>query len=429
VTDYWERVKTVFGAALDVDPAGQEQVVRNLCGDDAGLGDEVRALLEAHRRRGVVDELAERLAEGDSAVSVDLPAPVRIGRYDVIDKIGQGGMAVVYKGHDPQLDRPVALKLMRSVRSPDREDRRQLMSEARAVAALDHPSIATLYEVGETETGRLFIAMAFYEGETLQERLARGPLPVAEAVRIAQQIASGLAAAHVRGITHCDLKPANVLLTRSGAVKLLDFGIARIAGDEETRGGELLGTRLYMSPEQLSGVGVDPRSDVWALGVVLYEMLTGERPSPGRLGAVRSGDPERLPSSRRGDLPLVLGRIVERALDPRLDERYRDGSEMAAAFAQWAERDEVQSARAPARLPAPVTSFLGREREIEHITRQLAGTRLVTLTGPGGTGKPAWHCRSHGTCASDMRMAPCSCRWRRSRIRGSCVQRSRAALA
>jgi hypothetical protein len=145
VTDHWDRVKTVFAAALDADFERQEQVLRDLCGDDAALRDEVRALLEAHGRRGVVDELAERLAEGDGAAPVEMPAPVRVGRYDVIDRIGQGGMAVVYKGHDARLDRPVALKLLRPARGPEGEGRRRLMIEARAAAALDHPSIATVY--------------------------------------------------------------------------------------------------------------------------------------------------------------------------------------------------------------------------------------------------------------------------------------------
>jgi non-specific serine/threonine protein kinase len=256
--------------------------------------------------------------------------------------------------------------------------------EARAAAVLDHPSIATIYEVGETETGCVFIAMAFYEGETLEERIARGPLPVAEAVRIAHQTASGLAAAHARGITHRDLKPANVLLTRSGLVKLLDFGIATMTGVEEPRDGNALGTIAYMSPEQLRGEKVDARADVWALGLVLYEMLTGERLSAGRLQGTPAGDPAWLPSSRRRDTPPALDRIVERALNPLVDERYRDGSELTAALAQW-DRDHARSA--PIRLPAPVTNFFGRERELADVTSRLVHVRLLTLTGPGGTGK------------------------------------------
>jgi non-specific serine/threonine protein kinase len=400
MTDHWDRVKTVFAAALDADSERQEQVLHALCGDDAGVRDEVLALLKAHRQRGFVDELAEQLAESDGMAPIDLCVPVRIGRYDVIEKIGQGGMAVVYKGHDSQLDRLVALKLLRPARSPEGEGRRRLMIEARAAAALDHPSIATVYEVGETEDGSMFIAMAFYEGETLQERIARGPLPVAEAVRIAQQVSSGLAAAHARGITHRDLKPANVVLTRSGSVKLLDFGIATMTGVDEPRDGDMLGTFAYMSPEQLRGEQVDARADVWALGLVLYEMLIGERLSAGRLQGIPVGDPTRLPSSRRRDTPPALDRIVERALNPLVDERFRDGSELTAALARW-EGDQARSADSThaVRLPAPVTNFFGRERETVDITRRLAGTRLVTLTGPGGTGKTrlalqiAWNLR------------------------------------
>ena len=389
MTDRWDRVKSVFAAALSADAEHQDHVLSDLCADDASLRDEVRTLLDAHGQRGFVDELTERLAECDGAAPVDIPVPVRIGRYDVIEKIGQGGMGVVYKGHDSQLDRLVALKLLPPARDLECEGRRRLMTEAKAAAALDHPSIATVYEVGETEDGRVFFAMAFYQGETLHERIAHGPLPVAEAVRIAHQIASGLAAAHARGITHCDLKPANVLLTRSGAVKLLDFGIAKIAGVDETRSGEVLGTLAYMSPEQLRGEIVDARADVWALGLVLYEMLTGEQPTAAGLRATMlADDPAPLPS-RRVDIPRELDGIVKRALSSLPEERYRDGSALTAALERWAEHNEAgrgDSART-VRLPAPVTTFFGREREIEDITRRLAGVRLLTLTGPGGTGK------------------------------------------
>jgi predicted ATPase/tRNA A-37 threonylcarbamoyl transferase component Bud32 len=394
VIDRWARVKTVFAAVLDAESERQPQVLHDLCGEDTVLRDEVQELLEAHGRRGFVDELAERLAEREDTAPTNSSVPARIGRYEVTERIGQGGMAVVYKGHDPRLDRYVALKLLRPARVSESDSRRRLVIEARAAAALDHPSIATIYEVGDTETGCVFIAMAFYEGETLQERIDSGPLPVADAVRIAHQIACGLAAAHAGGITHRDLKPANVLLTRSGSVKLLDFGIAKMTGVEEPRAGDVLGTLAYMSPEQLRGEKVDARADVWALGLVLYEMLTGERLSAGRLQGIPAGDPARLPSSRRRDTPPALDRIVERALNPLVDERYRDGSELTAALARF-EGDSAQAVR----LPAPVTNFFGRERETEDITRRLAGTRLVTLTGPGGTGKTrlalqiAWNLR------------------------------------
>jgi serine/threonine protein kinase len=367
VTDQWARVKAVFAAALDAGSERREGVLSELCAEDGGWRHEVRALLRAHGQRGLVDELAERLAGGDDAPPGDISAPARIGRYDVIEKIGQGGMAVVYKGYDSQLDRLVALKLVSPARDLECESRRQLLIEARAAAALDHPSIATVYEVGETEDGRVFLAMAFYQGETLQERIARGPLPVAEAVRIAQQIASGLAAAHSRGITHCDLKPANVLLTRSGAVKLLDFGIAKMAGVEQARSGELLGTLAYMSPEQLSGGIIDARADVWALGLVLYELLTGERATSAGMRAILAGAPARPPSSRRMDIPRQLYRIVERALSPALDERYRDGAELTVALEGWAGYEDASWAilRGPSDYRPRSRAFLdesGRSR-------------------------------------------------------------------
>jgi non-specific serine/threonine protein kinase len=381
----WQRAKTVFSALVDLDAEHQERLLADLCGsDDPELQIEVRELLTSSRERGFVDELAACLGAPESAEPMEV-LPRRIGRYDVIEPIGEGGMGIVYKARDAQLDRFVAVKLISPARRLDDEWRRRLVIEARATAVLEHPCIATVYEIGETEDGTLFLAMAFYDGETLAARLTRGPLPAPEAVRIGREIARGLAAAHARGIIHRDLKPANVLLTRSADVKIVDFGIAQLPGSEQAQAGEVLGSIGYMAPEQLRGEEIDARADVWAFGVVLSEMLTGKRLTALDLEA---GVPVPLPGSLRPGISRELDRIVQRALATRPADRYADGSELLAALED--EHELRGASREPDRrfhLPEPITRFFGRQQEVDEVLRRLAEVRLVTLTGPGGTGK------------------------------------------
>lgn len=245
----------------------------------------------------------------------ELAAGARVGRFHVVRPLGRGGMGIVYFARDPELDRPVALKLLPLHVALDPEARRRLLEEARAASALDHPRIETIYEVGTTPDGRLFIAMACYEGETLGARLKRGPLPVGEAVEIAAQVAEGLAAAHARGIVHRDIKPGNLILLPDGSVKIVDFGIAHVRGRKVTPTGATPGTVAYMSPEQTRSKEVDGRSDVWSLGVVLYEMLAGVRPFRAEsdeavIHAIRHEEPGSL-RALRPEVPKALSRIVE----------------------------------------------------------------------------------------------------------------------
>ncbi|HEV8580459.1 MAG TPA: protein kinase [Thermoanaerobaculia bacterium] len=250
-----------------------------------------------------------------------------ISHYQILERLGSGGMGVVYKARDMRLDRLVALKFLASQRGAPEEQKRRFIREAKAASSLDHANICTIYEIGEAEDGALFIAMAFYEGETLRERIGQGPLAVGEAVDVAVQIAAGLARAHERGIVHRDVKPPNVMLTADRQVKLLDFGVAKLADQSRlTRAGAAMGTTAYMSPEQFLGQPAGPQADIWSLGVVLYEMVAGRLPfeassekemaraiveeSPRPLAAVRSG------------APAALQRIVSRALAKRPAERY-----------------------------------------------------------------------------------------------------------
>jgi len=205
-----------------------------------------------------------------------------VSHYRIIRKIGSGGMGEVFEAVDTRLDRKVALKFFVSGSVPDEEAKSRFMQEARAASALDHPNVCVLHDVGETRDGRLFLAMAHYEGETLKSLISRGPLSSGRALGILRQVGAGLAEAHARGIVHRDIKPSNIFITRDGMVKILDFGLAKLStGVDITKAGSPIGSVLYMSPEQARGEEIDHRSDLWSMGTLLYEMLTGRRPFQG----------------------------------------------------------------------------------------------------------------------------------------------------
>ncbi len=258
-----------------------------------------------------------------------------ISHYKILEKLGGGGMGVVYKAEDTKLKRLVALKFLPPDLTRDEEAKERFVHEARAASALDHPNICVIHEIDETEDGRIFICMAYYEGETLKKKVASGTLPVAEAIDIAIQIAQGLAKAHEYGITHRDIKPANVMITKDGIVKILDFGLAKLAGASKlTKTGATVGTVAYMSPEQTRGAEVDHRTDIWSLGVVLYEMITGQLPFKGEyeqavMYSIVNEEPKSiLTASGRTDVPLALEQMVNKALAKCADERYQQLSDL-----------------------------------------------------------------------------------------------------
>lgn len=303
-------IETLFSRLAEADVATREATLTELRTRDPVLAAEVSALLAAHDHpTGPLERLGETLPP---MVPADARVGQTVGRYAIEAVAGEGGMGVVYRARDLRLDREVALKFLPAWLGRDPLAKERLLAEARAVSGLDHPNVCTLHEIAEGETGELFLVMPFYEGETLKARLERGPLPAAEAVDIAQQVARGLAAAHARGVVHRDIKPGNLLLTPGGLVKLLDFGIAKATDLHLTRTGERLGTVAYMAPEQLAGDPVDGRTDLWALGVVLHEMLTGRRP---RLGE----PPDTMPtitSPQVADLVRLLLRVDPAARPP-----------------------------------------------------------------------------------------------------------------
>ncbi|MEE9169141.1 MAG: protein kinase, partial [bacterium] len=260
-----------------------------------------------------------------------------VSHYKILEKLGSGGMGVVYLAEDTKLERKVALKFLPPQLSASEEDKKRFIHEARAASALDHNNICTVYEIGETDEGQIFIAMAYYEGETLKKEIERGPMKIDEAIDFAIQITEGLAAAHEKDIIHRDIKPANVMVTNKGVTKIVDFGLAKASGRTVlTKDHSTLGTVAYMSPEQTRGEGVDNRTDIWALGAVLYEMLTGEQPFKGEyeqavMYSIMNEEPQPV-ASLRPDVPEAIAEIIHRALSKEPDDRFATTSEFLDAL-------------------------------------------------------------------------------------------------
>jgi serine/threonine protein kinase/tetratricopeptide (TPR) repeat protein len=277
-----------------------------------------------------------------------------ISHYKITAKLGEGGMGVVYKADDTKLGRTVALKFLPPDLTRDEEAKQRFIQEARAASALDHPNICTVYEIDETSEGLTFIAMARYEGESLKAKIERGPLKLDEALDIGAQIAQGLAKAHSQGIIHRDIKPANILITKDGLVKIVDFGLAKLAGMKLTKTGKTLGTAQYMAPEQARGEQVDQRADIWSLGIVLYEMLTGRHAFPGEyeqatLYAIMNEEPEPVTALRTG-VPMELERIVMKMLAKKAGERYQHADEIPGDLSRL-RRDLSAEPNAPSLKP------------------------------------------------------------------------------
>jgi serine/threonine protein kinase len=256
-----------------------------------------------------------------------------ISHYKILEKLGEGGMGVVYRAEDTKLKRTVALKFLPPDLTRDPEAKERFIHEAQAASALDHPNICTVHDINETDDGQLFMAMAYYDGETLKKKIERGPLPVDLAVGIALQVARGLAKAHESGIVHRDIKPANVIVSKDGIAKILDFGLAKLSGRTMlTKAGSTMGTAAYMSPEQARGELTDARTDIWSLGVVLYEMLSGKPPFPQQyeqavIYAILNEKPEPV-GSLRGDIPPSLQSVLGKMLEKDPARRYQHSSEL-----------------------------------------------------------------------------------------------------
>jgi predicted Ser/Thr protein kinase len=331
--EQWERLKTLFNGALDQPPdTRHEWLVEQARGDEM-LAREAAALLRAHETAGGFLESPVTMLPSD-LTEIDEPlSGTRLGAYEIEYEIGRGGMGIVYCARDVRLGRRVALKALPAVHDADAALRERLRREARAAATISHPAVATVYALEEIE-GRLFIASEFIEGHPLRTEIERGPLEPARAHSIAADIARALIAAHDAGVVHRDLKPENVVITTAGAVKVVDFGIAHAesVNTRLTRPGDAVGTPAYMAPEQLIGGATDARVDVYALGVVLTEMLTGRHPlAPGRRAT-----------------PVSASEIAWRCMQTDPNDRYQSARDVLAALER-----EVQTRRHAPLAPPP----------------------------------------------------------------------------
>src|SRR5437660_4080064 len=333
-----QKIDQVFQSALDLAPGRRAIFIDDACAGDSELRREVESLLKAHQDAGdfiedsASDVAAKLLAEKQTLVR---PGQV-VGQYLVEALLGAGGMGEVYLAKD-KLGRKVALKLLTQALNRDESSVARFQQEARTLLALNHPNIVTIYDIGQTDTA-YYIASELIEGETLRQRLVKRDIDLQEVLEIANQIASALAAAHKKGIVHRDVKPENVMIRQDGYVKVLDFGIAKLteqfaSTDSEaptmrqvhTAEGTVVGTAPYMSPEQARGLTVDARTDIWSLGVLLYEMVTGRVPFEGATTSdliVSVLEREALPLNQYvPSAPAELQRIISKALHKSKDER------------------------------------------------------------------------------------------------------------
>jgi predicted ATPase len=402
----WERTKEILEQALRLASQDRQAYLHSACAEDADLRREVESLIASHEEAGsqFLGVAAPEVLQ--LAPPRALTSGTKLGPYEIIGLLGTGGMGEVYRARDPRLDRSVAIKILPAAFSADSDRLHRFAQEARSASALNHPNIITIHELGQDGSTH-YIAMELVEGKTLRELLISGLLPIRKTIEIAAQVAEGLAKAHEAGISHRDLKPENLMVSHDGFVKILDFGLARIASPSgersdmcstsQTPPGLVLGTVGYMSPEQASGRPLDFRSDQFSFGLVLYEMVTGKR------AFQRSTAAETLVAILREqakpiglqnhDAPAPLCWAIERCLTKEPDKRYvstRDlARDLSAIRDRFSEGPVKQVETRPTNLPLQRTGFVGREKEVaaakELLLRQ--DVRLVTVTGPGGIGK------------------------------------------
>jgi predicted ATPase/serine/threonine protein kinase len=410
--EQYRRVGQLFHAALELTPDGRMAFLADVCGGDEALRQEVESLLTAHDKAG---EFIAMPAENVAAHSVDhdqeaRPLSGRIGAYEVLSVIGRGGMGEVYLAQDTRLARRVAVKLLRSGLTSHPDAARRFEQEARAASSLNHPNIVTIYEIGDIDERR-FLAMEFVEGRSLAAMIGR-PVSFGELARIGAQLAKALSVAHAAGIVHRDIKPENIMVREDGYVKLLDFGVARLVSaptitstTDEMPGVArrvILGTPRYMSPEQARGEMATTASDVFSLGVVLYELVTGTHPfeSASKLDTFRANTTAETPNpaQQSPNMPARLRRLLVKMLEshesarPRASDVEVELTQLAAALSEPSQLSALSGRIGPPpehNLPPQHTLFIGRAAELAAVKGLLLdpGVRLMTLTGPGGTGK------------------------------------------
>ena len=350
--DRWPRIKAIFNSAQDRPPAERSDFLNEVCGDDPSVREEVEALLTAAADND--DFLSSPAYEFVAGMLSDEPAEFlpgyKIGRFEIQCSLGAGGMGEIYLAHDANLGRKIALKLISREFATDPRRVHRFEQEARAASALNHPNVCVIHDVGITENGRHFIAMEFIQGITLRDQLARGTFKPLEALQVTLQVGAALASAHAIGIVHRDIKPENIMLRPDGYIKVVDFGLAKLTEllPEQRKLPEantqvlteprtLMGTVKYMSPEQLREDPVDERTDIWSLGIVLYEMLTGSTPFEARsrndsIASILASEPTQL--NFPDGIPLTLREVVTKALEKDCEKRYQTVLKLTADLAR-----------------------------------------------------------------------------------------------
>lgn len=394
----WQQIEKIYYAALDRDKDRRANFITEACGSDDELRREVESLLASHERaEGFLDspalDIAARMIADEQEASI---VGTAIGPYKILSLLGVGGMGEVYLAQDVRLGRRVALKLLPVFFTKDKDRVRRFEQEARAASALNHPNILTIYEIGQIE-GIHFIATEFIEGDTLRQILATGQLKLSDALDVATQTASALVAAHQAGIVHRDIKPENIMLRRDGYLKVLDFGLVKLTeqngppantaaptiANVKTDTGFVMGTANYMSPEQARALAVDSRTDIFSLGVVMYEMIAGRSPFQGAstadvLVSILEKEPPPL-ASLITNIPAELERIVAKALAKNREQRYQSAQELVVDLKKLRQRQEIEAELGRYVEPEtkPVTAIHSRITEQLKLT---TGAELAATT-------------------------------------------------
>jgi serine/threonine protein kinase len=400
--DDWPRIKRVLEGALARDGDEQRAYVTEACGNDAECRAQVERLLAVRDDAGAFLEIpAAALLLDEPRFPDDLSGRV-VSTYRLVSRLGVGGMGEVYLAHDMKLDRRVALKVMSPALAADRDRLRRFHHEARAASSLNHPHIVVVHDFGELD-GRPYIVTEFIEGETLRARMIPGPIPLNDVLAIGVQVADALGAAHARGVVHRDIKPENIMVRPDGYAKVLDFGVAKIAprayasdrdgSDYRTRPGSVIGTPLYMSPEQARGLDLDARTDVWSLGVVLHEMATGRLPFLTDGSVMPPGDEQRVdpaaspPDRAHRHVPPELVGIIGKALRTVPDQRYEHAADLCADLRQVPRATDSNRRDEPGRLTRRPARRLSRALWLGAALAMLVGS-LATVPWMHGTRAP-----------------------------------------
>ena len=386
----WQRIESIFQKALDADEDRRARVLVESCAGDESLRREVESLLAQHENAAEFMErpafagpagapLPPRPGSEDSH-SAGIPAGTVIGHYRIVGKIGSGGMGVVYDAEDLKLRRHVALKFLPEEVAGHPRVLQRFRLEAQAASALNHPNICTIHEVDEVD-GLVFIVMELLEGQTLKQTISGKPLPLETVIDFGVQIAGAIDAAHAKGVVHRDIKPANIFVMKQRRIKVLDFGLAKLtrlppnfeetAMTDGTEPGMVMGTVGYMSPEQLRGQGVDGRTDIFAFGAILYEMLAGRRAfekptSAETMAAILNEEPPAI-SELAPNTPPALVRVVKRCLEKDPEQRFQSASDLAFALQALSESSgAMTSAGVKHHPPRRIWAAGGTQRGSHH---------------------------------------------------------------